>query len=91
MRPLIDGVITVDDQRLYQYLTLAWDTQEVKLEPSAAAGFHGYCRATQALDYLESQNLSKNMDRSTHIVWATGGRMVPDKDWISYYETGRNI
>ena len=91
MRPLIDGVVTVDDLRLYQYLAMAWDTQKVKLEPSAAAGFYGYCRATQKSEYLENHNLSNKMNNSTHIVWATGGRMVPDKDWLCYYENGRSL
>ncbi|WP_413282759.1 D-serine ammonia-lyase [Vibrio sp. MA40-2] len=89
MRPLIDGVVTVDDARLHPYLALAWDTENIKLEPSATAGFFGYCKATQSSDYLTSEKLAKVMKNSTHIVWATGGRMVPKQEWERYYDNGK--
>lgn len=79
----------MDDARLHPYLALAWDTETIKLEPSAAAGFYGYCKTTQSPDYLKNEQLTRYMKNSTHIVWATGGRMVPEDDWASYYEHGK--
>jgi len=29
------------------------------------------------------------MSNATHIIWATGGGMVPDAEMSSYLETGR--
>jgi len=89
MRPLIDGVVTVHDKILEPYLTLSWDTENIRLEPSAAAGFFGYCKTTQSTSYLKNQRLTQCMKNSTHIVWATGGKMVPDEDWELYYNNGK--
>ena len=39
-------------------------------------------------DYLEAQDLSGKMQAATHLVWATGGSMVPPAEMQAYYQKG---
>lgn len=89
MRPLIDGVVTVDDQNLYKHVAMSWDQQKIKLEPSAAASLNGYCHVIQSPEYLSHVVSAEALLNSTHIVWATGGSMVPENEWLSYYQKGK--
>jgi len=84
MAPLIDGVFTVDDQEMYRTLTLLADTEGIRMEPSALAGMVGIGRilsSSAAPDYSQ-------IDAATHIVWGTGGSMVPEKEMNLYYQKG---
>ena len=78
MSPLLDGIFTLDDQALFELLAVVFDAEGVKLEPSAAAGVAGISRVLEAQGALNS--------KATHIVWATGGSMVPDGEWQGYYD-----
>lgn len=89
MRPLIDGVVTIEDQNLYKHLAISWDKQGIKLEPSAAASLNGYCNVIQSPDYVKSVASPQTLLDSTHIAWATGGSMVPEDEWLSYYHKGK--
>lgn len=89
MRPLIDGVVTVEDQNLYKHLAVSWDKQNIKLEPSAAASLNGYCNVIQSQEYLNGVTSYQSLLNSTHIAWATGGSMVPENEWLSYYHKGK--
>ena len=92
MAPLMDGVYTVSDENLYRYLALVRDSQGIELEPSALAGFPGMVRITRAgaADAL-TPALNRNLERATHLVWATGGNMVPRSEREQYYLTGKNL
>ena len=89
MEPLLDGIYTIEDDVLHELITLISDTENIKLEPSAAAGLPGIARVLKDNDYLCSKGLEKKMNQATHIVWATGGSMVPDSVWKSYYQRGK--
>tara|TARA_B110000285_G_scaffold227425_1_gene288741 strand:- start:1737 stop:3077 length:1341 start_codon:yes stop_codon:yes gene_type:complete len=91
MEPLLDGIYTIEDDVLYELITLISDTENIKLEPSAAAGLPGIARVLKDSDYLCSMGLEKKMNQATHIVWATGGSMVPDSVWKSYYQRGKAL
>ncbi len=41
MEPLLSGVYTIEDNRLYEYLDLLMKTEQFYLEPSALAGMAG--------------------------------------------------
>ena len=72
----LDGIFTVSDERLFQYLSLLAREENIKIEPSAAAGFPGY---------FHTQHIGlKELEHSTHIVWATGGGMVPKSEMQQY-------
>ena len=74
--PFIDGCYTVEDRRLSELLALLWDSEDIRLEPSALAGAYG------AVLNRETRGL--------HLIWATGGSMVPPDELIKYYNEGKN-
>jgi D-serine dehydratase len=88
---MVSGVYTVRDQTLYTLLHMLVDTEQIALEPSALAGMPGpfklFDRAA-GKQYLEKQALWEHMPNATHIVWATGGGMVPPDVMQAYYEKG---
>ena len=85
MEPLLTGCFTVDDGRLYRLLRQLADTEGIRLEPSALAGMPGMGLVC-AGDWAKRADLA--LDSAAHIVWATGGSMVPDKVWQEYYRLG---
>ena len=91
MENMLSGIFTVDDEELYKYLAQLADEENIFIEPSAAAGFSGtrWLNGTpEGKNYIGSLNLREKMKDSTHIVWATGGSMVPPEIMKSYYERG---
>lgn len=90
MERLIDGYYTIDDQELYDLLSLLNKEEGIKLEPSALAGMAGAIHVTQAKDYLQGLSLdSQKMQNATHLVWATGGGMVPVDEMQKYLAQGK--
>lgn len=90
MERLIDGYYTIDDQALYDLLSLLNKEEGIKLEPSALAGMVGAVHVTQAKDYLQGLSLdSQKMQNATHLVWATGGGMVPEDEMQKYLAQGK--
>lgn len=80
MGPLLSGEVTVEDEKLYRYMKDLLDSQDIFLEPSACAGFQGpvSLAGTQEFEqYLKENGLENCMEQAVHIVWATGGSMVP--------------
>lgn len=85
MERLIDGYYTLDDQDMYNLLGLLNKTEGIKLEPSALAGMTGCVHVTQNANYWQSKGLSaQQMANATHLVWATGGGMVPSDEMQKY-------
>lgn len=88
MSELLAGIITVDDEKLFYYLKLLADKENVYLEPSALAGFKGL----ESLFELDAPLYNKviitpeQIENGTHIVWSTGGNMVPEDVMKKYYE-----
>ncbi|CAM4174225.1 D-serine ammonia-lyase [Lacicoccus alkaliphilus] len=79
---MIAGFYTVQDDELYRLLTKLWDEEKMKLEPSALAGMTGAYRLQEALP---------DFPAGTHLVWSTGGNMVPDEVWRKDYEAGQAL
>ncbi|HDU8443322.1 TPA: D-serine ammonia-lyase [Proteus mirabilis] len=89
MERLIDGYYTIDDQELYNLLSLLNKEKGIQLEPSALAGMTGAIHVSQAKDYLQGLSLdSQKMHNATHLVWATGGGMVPTDEMQKYLAQG---
>ena len=78
----IDAVVALPDAHFLDWVVRAWDEANLKLEPSAAAGF-------AAFDYLNKCALQADgklalFDRwsnAMHVVWTTGGAMLPDREF----------
>lgn len=88
--PLLDGIVSVHDYRLYQYLADLANNEGLQIEPSAAAGFHGFLTIQNDQNYR--MKLSQTaLENGTHIVWATGGSMVPQQEMDQYRKMGERI
>lgn len=74
MEPLLQGCYTMEDDKLYPYLKLLADTEGIFIEPSACAGFEG-----------PRHMVCSDECRPVHIVWATGGAMVPREEMDAFY------
>ncbi len=85
--PLVDGIFTVADRELYRLLALLADSEDIRLEPSALAGMPGPMRLAAAAADHRGPDLAIN--QATHIVWATGGAMVPAAEMAAYYRKGK--
>lgn len=90
---LISGSYTLTDESMYRYLAALVDLENIELEPSALAGFRG-------VSLLESSENGKryaathgiaSMENATHLVWATGGNMVPVEVREEYYRKGKGL
>ncbi|WP_273527694.1 D-serine ammonia-lyase [Pseudomonas sp.] len=92
MQRLIDGYYTVTDETLSRLLASAWELEQVRLEPSALAGMPGLQRVLRAPDYLQRIGVDPaRLARATHLVWGTGGSMVPDAEFAAYLAQGRAL
>lgn len=85
MDTLLYGIQTFDDQKMMKNVAELHDSENVDVEPSAASGF-------TILDDVQAQ-LEQNypMENASHIVWATGGSMVPKNDMDQYVAEGHQV
>lgn len=83
MTNLLSGEFTVEDATLFDYLRLLYASEHTEIEPSSCAAFRGPCALLQyaaSREYCRQQGLTKEkLAQATQIVWATGGRLVPEK------------
>ena len=85
MEPFIDGCYTLTDAHMSRLLAQLEASEGIRLEPSALAGMAGPAK-------LHAQGaLPPHMEQGTHIVWATGGGMVPPEEMERYVEAGRRL
>ena len=82
MLPFMSGAYSVRDERMSSLLKMIYDTEGIKLEPSALAGMYG--------PVMLSRKLGK-LPFGYHLVWATGGSMVPCDEYEKYYEQGQSV
>jgi len=79
MDKLLDGAYTVDDDKLFKVLYKLSELEGIKIEPSACAGFFGPALASS----------NELFSKGNHIIWATGGNMVPKDEMDKYINIGR--
>ncbi|CAM5517620.1 D-serine ammonia-lyase [Pseudomonas fragi] len=93
MQRLLDGFYTVSDEEMYSLLALMERSEGMRLEPSALAGVPGIARVQgEQQGYLARAGLdSQAMQNATHLVWATGGNMVPADEMEAYLAKGREL
>ncbi|BDR58570.1 D-serine ammonia-lyase [Xylocopilactobacillus apicola] len=85
MKTLLLGIGTFDDERVLAYTAALWDSEKIKVEPSATAGF---AALRQAQGYLSEHY---PMESANHIIWSTGGMLVPDSEYQTIYQLGKKI
>lgn len=109
MEPLLDGIFTVKDFRLYEYMRGLKQTEGIFIEPSACAAFPGPSLLAAAAGAVKKGMLGADREEplewaergegqclgaylahsqeATHIVWATGGSLVPGPERENYLQT----
>ncbi len=78
---LISGIVTVKDERLFTYMRGLLDSEDIFVEPSACAAFHGVVKLRAMARFLERSGMDEErLSAACHVVWATGGNMVPEEE-----------
>ena len=91
MESRLSGCFTVDDNRLYPYLAELRDSEDIFIEPSACAAFEGLKYINESVSAVKGRCFPAPDENSIHIVWATGGNMVPEEEKKAYYERGKTL
>lgn len=94
MRPLLSGNFTVEDDDLFRHLYLLHQTENLNIEPSAAAGFNGpamLLNTSAGRRYLADNGLQNLLPQAVHLLWTTGGLFVPDDEYRGFLQRGRSL
>ena len=94
MAAQLSGVFTVSDGQLYAQLFQVAQAEGIELEPSAAAGVGGpgwMSGSAHGHDYLRHHGLEHRMRSATHIIWSTGGSLVPPEEQRRFQAHGKRI
>ncbi|MFM0596934.1 D-serine ammonia-lyase [Paraburkholderia dilworthii] len=85
MKAQLSGIFTVPDDTLYQHLRIARTSLGIALEPSAAAAIGGpgwLANSPDGKRYIQSH--APSYAQSTHVIWTTGGSLVPAEEYARY-------
>ncbi|MCJ2184879.1 D-serine ammonia-lyase [Novosphingobium sp. 1949] len=91
MRPRLAGLYTVRDERLLAHVARLWHGAGMRLEPSAVAGLEGPGRLVTdpaAQGWRAALGGKAVLARATHVVWATGGSLVPEATFSAWLDAG---
>ena len=94
MRPFMSGCYSLTDEHMYKMLAQLADSEGIFLEPSALAGMYGPVLSEKSESfrrYIRDAGLREVMQNATHLVWATGGNMVPREEMDKYYLKGKSL
>lgn len=86
MRHMLDGVFTVEDGELFKHLHRLAESEGIRLEPSALAGIPGLLRSARG-----ELGPGPALADAVHVVWATGGSLVPEEEWKGYDAEGKRL
>ena len=94
MRPRLSGVVVIGEDNLLRDLYLLKEQHSIQLEPSAAAALSGpraIFNTAEGATYIEKHGLTQHMPRANHIVWATGGALMPKQEFKAFWRRGKAI
>lgn len=86
------GVYTASDAQLFDALLDLVETEGIALEPSAAAGIPGpgwITGSDAGRTYLRTHALAPQMAGATHVIWSTGGSLVPAEEHARFQAQAR--
>lgn len=87
MEPVMSGCYTVDDAFLFRSLKAMYEQENIFMEPSAHASIFGPIQLIQnGQQYITDHQLASKLVNSTHLLWSTGGNMVPFEQRKVYLE-----
>lgn len=81
---LVDAYLTVTDEDMFRWVARLADADGHRVEPSSASALDAMSRTLAGetgVDALADSN-------ATHLVWLTGGSMVPEAEMESYVQRG---
>lgn len=91
MTNLLSGEFTVTDAKLYDYLRLLYQAEDIQIEPSSCAAFAGpvgLLHYADSAEYCAAHGLDgARLANAVQIAWATGGRLVPEENRVEYLNT----
>lgn len=88
METVVSGCYTVDDAFLFRSLKAMYEQENIFMEPSAHAGFFGPIQLMcEGEDYINAHHLAPYLNNAHHLVWSTGGNMVPHNFRQQYLQT----
>lgn len=91
MTNLLSGDFTVEDRKLFDFLRLLFEHENEQIEPSSCSAFIGpvnLLKKESTRKYCENHGLTEEkLKNSINVVWATGGKMVPEEIRKEYLET----
>ncbi|WP_306575993.1 D-serine ammonia-lyase [Oligella urethralis] len=91
MRPRLSGVVVIGEDNLLRNLYLLKVQEEIQIEPSAAASLSGpqaIFDTAEGQQYPQQHGLQEYMHQANHIVWATGGSLMPDSEYQAFWKRG---
>ncbi|WP_305857763.1 D-serine ammonia-lyase [Balneatrix alpica] len=89
LKTQLSGCMTVSDASLLLWLQRAYQQLQLQLEPSAAAGFVGpqlLLNSPEGRQYLAQQGLDARLKQTTHLIWTTGGSLVPENEFQAWLQ-----
>ncbi|QAS70096.1 D-serine ammonia-lyase [Oenococcus sicerae] len=75
MKNKLFGIATVSDQNMFAYQGMLKKLENIEAEPSAVVGIRGL---------IQSKEIAEIPDTATHLIWSTGGSMVPAETMREY-------
>ncbi len=94
MPALLAGIFTMTDDDLFRNLYWLAQTEQMKIEPSAAAGFPGpglVLNSPAGQRYIQERQLASVMKNATHLLWTTGGLLLPDAEHERFWLRGKAL
>ncbi len=89
IEPHLSGIATICDDKLYLLMDLLLETENLFIEPSACASFAGILKDDVLKTYINKKGLKE--ENISHILWSTGGDMVPEEMRKEYMEKATKI
>lgn len=94
MRSMLSGVFTVADDDLFQDVYLLRQHEGILVEPSAIAALRGpqwLANSPVGQAYLRDLGLEQSFARATHVIWSTGGALVPAEEHACFQARGKAL
>ncbi|KKK37766.1 serine ammonia-lyase [Mesobacillus campisalis] len=84
MEELLSGIYTITDEELFRLLYSLSTSENIFLEPSALAGMKGPVMTSSA-------SKGPGTNQAVHVVWATGGSLVPGEIRENFLQRGAGL
>ncbi|WP_066459350.1 D-serine ammonia-lyase [Castellaniella caeni] len=94
MKSLLSGVFTTDEPIFYGDAWRLEAAESIYVEPSAATGLRGptwVLSSPMGQAYLRRHGLETVMSRASHVIWSTGGSLVPEDIRREFRERGSRV